>query len=168
MIEELDRANSIITEFLSISRTKMTERKKKNLNAIISSMLPLIEASAVGRNQLVRTELTEVPDLFLDDKEIRQVLLNLTRNGIEAMEEGKILYIHTYSTNEEVILEIQDEGKGIPAELIPKLGTPFFTTKEEGTGLGLAVCFGIAARHDARIEVESGESGSTVSVRFRR
>lgn len=168
IIEELDRANSILTEFLSISHTKMSVRKVQNLNAILGSILPLIEADAVGRNQSIHTELQDIPDLALDDKEIRQVILNLARNGLEAMAEGQVLRIRTYATPEEVVLEIQDEGRGIPAELLQKLGTPFLTTKENGTGLGLAVCYGIVTRHEGRIEIESSEAGSTFYVRFKR
>jgi PAS domain S-box-containing protein len=168
MIEELDRANSILTEFLSISRTKVTERRSQNLNVIVNSMLPLLEANAVSNNQSIHTELMEIPDLMLDDKETRQVILNLSRNGIEAMAKGGILTIRTCRENDEVVLEIQDQGPGISPELLERLGTPFLTTKNEGTGLGLAICYGIAARHDARIEVETGENGTTFRVRFKR
>lgn len=168
MIEELDRANSILTEFLSISRTKATERRVQNLNLIISSMLPLLEANAVANNQSIRTDLKDIPDLLLDDKETRQVILNLSRNGLEAMAGEGTLMIRTYQDNEEVVLEIQDQGPGISPELLERLGTPFFTTKTEGTGLGLAICYGIAARHEARIEVDTGEKGTIFRVRFKR
>lgn len=166
MIAELDRANAILTEFLSISRTKMTERRSQNLNEIIKSMAPLLEASAVSSNKRIQIEMEELPDLLLDDKETRQVILNLSRNGLEAMDEGGILTLRTFTKDNEVILEVRDQGHGISTELIGKLGTPFFTTKSEGTGLGLAICYGIAARHEARIEVESGERGSVFYVRY--
>lgn len=166
MIAELDRANAILTEFLSISRTQMTERKSQNLNEIIKSMAPLLEASAVSSNKRIQIELEELPDLLLDDKETRQVILNLSRNGLEAMDEGGTLTLRTSTKENEVILEVRDQGHGISPELIGKLGTPFLTTKCEGTGLGLAICYGIAARHEALIEVESGGSGSTFYVRY--
>jgi PAS domain S-box-containing protein len=168
MIDELDRANSILTEFLSISRTKMTEKKWQNLNSIVYSILPLIEASAVTQSMQIHGELRDLPELLLDDKEMRQIILNLSRNGLEAMEEGGTLTIRTYALDDEVVLEVQDEGHGISTELIDRLGTPFLTTKNEGTGLGLAICHGIAARHDARIEVKCEERGTTFSVRFKR
>ena len=166
MIAELDRANAILTEFLSISRTKVTERRSQNLNEIIKSMYPLLEASAVSSNMRFQIEMEDLPDLLLDDKETRQVILNLSRNGLEAMEEGGTLTIRTYTKENDVILEVRDQGPGISPELIERLGTPFLTTKNEGTGLGLAICYGIAARHDARIEVESGKGGATFRVRF--
>ncbi|HBP65598.1 MAG TPA: hypothetical protein DD730_15380, partial [Desulfosporosinus sp.] len=68
--------------------------------------------------------------------------------------------------DKEVILAIQDEGKGIKPEIMKRLGTPFITTKEKGTGLGLAVCFGIAARHKAEIIAVTSPQGSTFFMKF--
>jgi len=167
MISELDRANSIITEFLSISRTKATEFARLNLNTIINSILPLVQADAISADKWVTTKLEEIPNLLLDDKEIRQVILNITRNGFEAMNEGGCLLIKTCFEDNVVILSIQDEGRGIEPEIMDRLGTPFFTTKEKGTGLGLAVCYGIAARHNATLTLETSPMGSTVYVKFK-
>ncbi len=74
--------------------------------------------------------------------------------------------ISAYREQEAVVLAISDQGSGIPATIIEKIGTPFFTTKESGTGLGLAVCYSIAARHKATIHIETSESGTTFFVRF--
>jgi signal transduction histidine kinase len=68
---------------------------------------------------------------------------------------------------EEAVLAVGDEGSGIKAEDLEKIGTPFFTTKENGTGLGLATCFSISARHNAAIQIETGPSGTTFFVRFK-
>lgn len=76
--------------------------------------------------------------------------------------------IRTFMTNEEIILNVQDDGKGIAQEVLEKIGTPFFTTKENGTGLGLAVCYSIAARHNAKIDIETGPTGTSFFVRFRK
>lgn len=75
--------------------------------------------------------------------------------------------IRIYRERSEVILAVEDQGQGIPAEILEKVGTPFFTTKEQGTGLGLAVCFSIAKRHGAKLEIESGPRGTKVLTRFR-
>ncbi|AET69495.1 PAS domain S-box [Desulfosporosinus orientis DSM 765] len=166
MISELDRANAIISEFLSISRTKTTEFARQNLNDIIECILPLIQAEATSEEKLIKVELTAIPDLFLDHKEIRQVILNLTRNGLEAMDIGGCLTIRTFLNEQNVVLAIQDEGEGISPEVIDRLGTPFLTTKDKGTGLGLAVCFGIAARHNAKITAQTGKQGTTFLMKF--
>ncbi|WP_228728297.1 PAS domain S-box protein [Brevibacillus composti] len=166
MIKELDRANTIITEFLTLAKNKTSDLKKQHLSQIIEQLLPLVqaEASLGGKNLL--TKLNECPEVYLDAKEIRQLFLNLTLNGLEAMDSGGTLTVKTRMAGKEVVLEIADQGPGIEEELLDKIWTPFFTTKEEGTGLGLAVCYSIANRHHARIEVETSEKGTTFSVYF--
>ena len=166
MIAELDRANSIITDYLSLAKNKMVVLRPINLKSILMNIMPLLQAAAVIRDQYIRLEMEEVPNLLLDEKEIRQLVLNLVNNALEAMPEGKAVIIRTYTKDENVILAVQDQGWGIGQELLEKLGTPFFTTKEQGTGLGLAVCFGIAARHQARVEIETSPQGTTFFVCF--
>lgn len=166
MIEELDRANAIISEFLSLSRNVATEFEFKNLNKIVRTILPLLEANAVKDEHIIRFEPGDIPDLPLNEKEIRQIVYNLTQNGLEAMPSGGSLFIRTFQENEEVILQIQDQGKGIPEEVLEKIGTPFFTTKEKGTGLGLAVCYGIVGRHGAKIRIQSSSAGTSFFVCF--
>lgn len=166
MIEEMDRANSIITEFLSLARNKAIDLKAGRLNAAINALLPLIRADGIKSDKQVKVELQEIPVLLFDEKEIRQIILNLVRNGFEAMSPGGNLTIKTFQGFEEVVLAIQDQGQGIPPEVLEKIGTPFFTTKDNGTGLGLAVCYSIAARHNASIEVNTGPSGTTFFVKF--
>jgi two-component system, sporulation sensor kinase E len=166
MIEELDRANSIITEFLSLAKNKMVDLKLVNLQTLLINMLPLVRANAVIHDQDIKLEMEDVPDLLLDEKEIRQMVLNLVHNGLESMPADRCVTIKTLVDNDKVVLAIQDQGHGIDADLLEKMGTPFFTTKEHGTGLGLAVCYGIAARHHARIDIETGSTGTTFYVRF--
>jgi len=167
MIEELDRANAIITEFLSLAKERLTCQHAKNINNIINSLVPLIEAEAIIANKYIKVELSDVPDCFVDDKEIRQLILNLIGNSLDAMSPGGYLTIRTYTEDEQVVMAIEDQGTGIAPEVLKKLGTPFFTTKEQGTGLGLAICYNIAARNHAAIDVETSEKGTTFFIRFR-
>lgn len=167
MIAELDRANSIITEFLSLAKTRAADLKSQNLNLIVEKMFPLLQADAMNAGKYINLELGDIPDLLLDEKEIRQLILNLACNGLEAMPSGGILTLTTFTKGEEVVLAIRDQGEGVNPEIIEKLGTPFLTTKDNGTGLGLAICFGIAARHNASIEVKTGSTGSTFMVHFK-
>lgn len=166
MIEELDRANSIITEFLSLAKNKTVNLKKQNLNDIIEAISPLVQADAMVSDKFIILELGKIPNLFLDEKEIRQLSLNMFRNGLEAMPAGGTLTIRTYMEGNKVVLSVHDKGNGIRPEALEKLGTPFFTTKEHGTGLGLAVCYSIATRHNATISVETSPAGTTFLVRF--
>lgn len=166
MISELDRANSIITEFLSLSKDQVLELKKDNLNNLLETLFPLFQADAFNRKNDVQLELEQIPNLAFDQREVRQMILNLVRNGFEAMPNGGILTIRTLSKKKEVILEIQDQGCGIEPCILEKLGDPFFTTKENGTGLGLSVCYRIAEKHNGRISVKTSELGTTFSIHF--
>jgi PAS domain S-box-containing protein len=167
MIDELDRANSIITEFLSLAKNRIVELENHNLNQIVRAILPLIEAAGKVTDNVIVLELGGIPDISLNEKEIRQLIFNLTRNGMEAMSPGGKLTIKTFREHTKVVLAVQDQGIGIEPAVLEKLGTPFFTTKDHGTGLGLAVCFSIADRHNAEIDVVSGPDGSTFFVRFK-
>lgn len=166
MIDELDRANSIITEFLNLAKNKIVALKKQNLNTILENLFPLIQADAMVLDKNIILQLAEITELLLDEKEIRQLVVNLVRNGLEAMSPGGILYVRTLTDGQEVVLSVQDHGVGIEPGVLEKIGTPFFTTKDQGTGLGLAVCYSIAARHNATINVETSSSGTTFFVRF--
>jgi signal transduction histidine kinase len=166
MIEELDRANYIITEFLTLAKNKPVDLEIKNLNSIIRALSPLITADAANKSINVEMALEDTPDFLLNQKEIRQLVLNLVRNGLEAMSSGGLLTIRTYTEGDLVILSVQDQGKGISPELLDRLGTPFFTTKDTGTGLGLAICYSITARHGAAIKIKTGSGGTTFKVRF--
>lgn len=166
MIEELDRANIIISEFLSLAKNSPTERQYQNINVILRHLYPLLEADTFTQNKQVVFEARETSDLLLNANEISQLVLNLCRNGLEAMQMGGTLTIRTYKENEYVVLSVEDEGCGIPSEYSDKLGTPFFTTKDNGTGLGLATCYSIAERHNAVIDFKSGSGWTAFFVRF--
>ena len=166
MIDELDRANSIITEYLSMAKNKAIVLEIKSLTSILGTIQPLISADANKSENKVVFILQEMPALLLDEKEIRQLILNLVHNGLEAMLPGGTLTIRTYTEGTAAVLAVQDQGSGIKPEVLEKIGTPFFTTKDTGTGLGLAVCYSIAARHNASLKVETGPDGTTFYVRF--
>nr|WP_051410034.1 response regulator [Brevibacillus panacihumi] len=167
MLAELDRANVIITEFLTLAKNKTNEMTRQHLEDALATLLPLIQAEAVLSGKNVQIDWAKCPEVYLDGKEIRQLFLNLALNGLEAMPPGKTLTIKIYEQDEEVVLEVTDEGPGIEEELLEKIWTPFFTTKEKGTGLGLAVCYSVANRHRAKIEVKSSGSGTSFFVRFK-
>lgn len=166
MIDELDRANSIITEFLSLAKNKVVNLTLQDLNTILTDLSPLIQADAMQFDKNINLQLEEIPELPLDEKEIRQLILNLVRNGLEAMPSGGNLAIRTYLEGQGMVLSVQDQGKGIEPDILEKIGTPFFTTKESGTGLGLAICYGIAARHNAVIDIKTSPKGTTFLVMF--
>jgi signal transduction histidine kinase len=115
---------------------------------------------------MIRSILSDTPEINLDEQQIRQLVLNLVRNGIEAMSNHGELMIKTSMQQDQVVLSIKDQGNGIPPDVLEKLGTPFFTTKDHGTGLGLAVCYRIAESHNARIAIKTDQKGTTFVVSF--
>lgn len=167
MIDELDRANGIITEFLSLAKGKSIELKSRNLRRSVEALLPLLAADAIKSDKYVGAELSDVPKVLYDEKEIRQLVLNLAKNGLEAMSPGGRLTIKVAPEDGHILLSVRDEGGGIRPDLVDRLGTPFLTTKDQGTGLGLAVCYRIAQRHDAAVKVDTGPEGTTFLVRFK-
>lgn len=166
MISEIDHANMIITEFISLSKNKALALEKQSLNEIIIALSPLIQADAMLTNKQLIMDLTSIPDLLLDSKEIRQLILNIARNGLEAMEPNSDLFIRTYMEQDKIFLTIEDTGMGIPLENLEKIATPFFSTKESKPGLGLAISYSIAARHHAEINFVTSQSGTTFYLKF--
>lgn len=166
VINELDRANQIITDFLSVAKNKVVEKNLLNLDSILDNILPLIEANALLFNVILVVEKTGLPDLLLDENEIRQLVLNLCKNALEAMPNGGKLTIQTRLEKDQVVLSIRDTGKGIPVEFLGKIGTPFLTSKHTGTGLGLPICYRICSRHFAVMTFETNCTGTTFWVKF--
>ena len=141
--------------------------KKQSLNQKIRSIYPLLQADALKQGKSIKLELGDIPYVIIDKNEIHQLIHNLIRNGLEAMPQGGLLTIKTFREDDVIVLAVKDKGRGIAPENLEKIGTPFFTTKDTGTGLGLAVCYSIAARHKARIGMETGTEGTTFFVRFK-
>jgi len=167
MIQELDRVNLIITELLLLGKAKETDLTESSLEDILNNIKPILLADALRLGMNIDFYFSNVPNINLNEDEIRQLIYNVVRNGLEAMQQGGTIYIRTYMENNHIILSIQDEGNGIDKDTLDKIGTPFFTTKESGTGLGLAICNGIANRNNARLDIKSSPNGTTINVIFK-
>nr|WP_092069672.1 ATP-binding protein [Dendrosporobacter quercicolus]NSL47551.1 PAS domain-containing protein [Dendrosporobacter quercicolus DSM 1736]SDL94076.1 PAS domain S-box-containing protein [Dendrosporobacter quercicolus] len=157
IMEELNRINAIVTDFLSLAKDKLVEKESSNLNEIINSIYPLIMADATKNDIEVKLVLADdMPELLLNEKEIKQLILNLVRNAIEAMKaDCRRLGIETHVHDDKVELITSDSGCGIDSQHLNKIFDPFFTTKDNGTGLGLAVCQSIVDRHKGSVEIRS-------------
>lgn len=166
MISELDRANLIISQFLSLAKKTPLVLKIDNLNNIINTLKPLLQADALNQDKSILVEQADIPDIHLNRDEIHQLLLNLVRNGLDATKSGGTVTVKTLIEGGKIVLAVRDEGFGIDSDVLDKLGTPFLTTKSEGTGLGLATCYSIAERHDAKITFETGPTGTVFYIHF--
>nr|WP_260440176.1 HAMP domain-containing sensor histidine kinase [Cohnella lubricantis] len=168
ILQELDRANGIINDFLSLAQNRIVEKNVSDLHSLLEDLLPLLQADANMRGQQIELSLCEQLDpLELNVKEIKQLVLNLARNGMEAMDDKGVLRIETHNLPDRIELRVTDNGVGIPPEKLERLFEPFYTTKTNGTGLGLALCLSIMERHNGKIHVVSkiGE-GTTFIVTF--
>ncbi|HWR45316.1 ATP-binding protein [Sporomusa sp.] len=166
MISELDRTNTVITEYLLLAKDKVPNLRSCCLNSIITAVFPLIQVTAGATSAYIKLFPEEIPETYLDKNEIRQLIFNLVNNGLQAMPKGGELVIRTYMDKDTVVLSISDQGSGIPPQILKNLGTPFLTTKNTGTGLGLPMCYRIAQRHNAAIHVETSDKGTTFLVKF--
>ncbi|MEH6852933.1 PAS domain-containing sensor histidine kinase [Bacillus pseudomycoides] len=157
MISEIERIESIIHEFLSIAKPEIISFEKKNLCFILENVVSLINTKAIMTNIHITFQ-TDPQFLYIDccEKQLKQVFINVLQNSIEAMPNGgKIIITAKKTSDTEVMICISDEGVGIPEERIIKLGEPFYSTKEKGTGIGLMISYKIIERHQGRIFITS-------------
>lgn len=168
MLDEIDRINNLVSEFLLLSKPKDTALSKVNFSAVIREILPIINNEALLHNVTVQYETKyNLPFVLADRELLKQVCLNISKNGIEAMGDGGGILTLVEDIDAEkrrVYIEIHDTGPGIPAFLIDKIFDPFFTTKEKGTGLGLSVCQRIIHDMGGTIRVSTKGFGTTFSI----
>ncbi len=166
MIEEIDRANSIIKEFLLLTRPAAPALRETDLHQILDDILLLVESKCLLQNVgLEKVYAPALPPVKGDPVQLKQVFLNLATNAIQAMPQGGSLNIATTGGNGKIYIRFRDTGHGISPGNVEKIFHPFFTTKEQGTGLGLAVSYRIIDAHGGRILVDSTPGGgSTFTV----
>jgi len=170
IVQETIRCKTIIQELLEFSRESKPQMKSIRLNELILKVIHILENELRLRHIRLETHLEEdLPALLLDENQIEQVLLNIILNAVQAIEERGEITIRTYADAARtcVVCEIQDNGIGIPAQDLSKIFEPFFSTKPKGTGLGLAVSYGIIQKHRGHIDVASAPGkGTTFKIEF--
>jgi signal transduction histidine kinase len=167
MVEEVDRMEKIIRDFLLMTKPSDVMREMVDLNSIIDRMLVLVQNQAILRNIQLVTELSPLTEVKMHKEAIQQVILNLMQNSLEAMNIGGTLTIRTHEDEEFVAVQVIDTGIGMTEEEIANLGSPFYSTKTEGTGLGLTVSSKIVREHRGKLDVESEKGvGTTITVRL--
>jgi len=167
MTTELERIESIISELLMLSKQKPNDFLPHEINEILSDVKLLLDPQAILNNVDIAVELDPtLPPVFCNPNELKQVFINLLKNGIESMPRGGKLLVRTENVRDHKIrICIVDEGVGIPKEALARIGEPFYTTKEKGTGLGLMICYQIieTLQGTLRFESEPG-AGTTVEI----
>lgn len=158
---ELDRTEAIINEYLSLAKPTSLQTEKINLSSVIQSTIDLMTSYTNVNNIVIHSSIEN--SLFVKGKkgEIKQVLLNIIKNGIEATHPNGSITIRAFNNNTNHIIEVIDTGIGMTKEQIKRLGTPFYTTKDIGTGVGLSISYNIIKNMKGTIEVESEENKGT-------
>ncbi|WP_243298323.1 PAS domain-containing sensor histidine kinase [Bacillus litorisediminis] len=161
---ELQRIESIITEFLVLAKPQAVHYLKKDIVQIMKETLELLHAQAMMHNVQFQTIFyRDIPKIYCEPNQLKQVFINIIKNAIEAMPKGGVITVTIQKyINHTIRISIRDEGSGISKERLKKLGEPFYTTKERGTGLGLMVSYKIIEEHSGLIEVESEVGDGTV------
>ncbi len=169
MLSEFNRIETIISELLVLARPQFVKFEDVAIESVIKDVCMLLETQAIMNNVEIRTNFAKhLPMVKVIEKEIKQVAINLVKNSIEAMPDGGAIRINIDIEDEKnILLSFEDTGHGIPSDKLPKLGEPFYTTKEKGTGLGLMVSMKIIENHNGTIHYSStvGE-GTTVEIRL--
>jgi len=148
----------IVSDLLNFSRGQETVRKTTSLNEAVGQVIHLLGRQFERKRRKIEMVLDpELPDISIDVDQIKQVVLNLIMNAHQAMGNKGVIRVTTkyLPADKEVILEIWDNGEGIPVKIKDKIFDPFFSTKRDGTGLGLSVSYGIIQNHGGEIQVES-------------
>lgn len=158
---EIDRLDKLVGEFLRFARPASLAIESNNLNTIVESVASLLENKAASQNVSIQLDLDDkLPDVLADREQIKQVVLNLAINALQAMPEGGNLLLRTLQRNFTCVAEIEDTGGGIDAKVLPRIFDPFFTTKEKGIGLGLSIAHKIVSQHDGKLRYTSGQDGA--------
>ena len=163
---EVGRLDYIVTQFLQAIRPARPNSKKNSLNDVLEETIELLRPEFNNRGQSLKLDLVEdLPLAFFDIGQIKQSLINLMKNSMQAMSTGGELMIKTGEAGDGIWVSLTDTGCGIPQEQIKQIFEPYYTTKEKGSGLGLMIVQRIVRDHDGRLELTShGSKGATFRI----
>jgi len=166
--EEITRLDYIVTQFLRAIRPAPLDTTIENINTLVEESLAFLDPELKNRDILVETELHEnLPPLPLDRHQIKQAFYNIIKNAAQAMKSDGILHIRTDRDEDHVSITFQDTGGGIPAENMSKVFDPYFTTKENGSGLGLLIVRRIVRDHGGEIDIVNTQGrGLQLTIRL--
>ncbi len=167
--KEIDRLDRLVGEFLRFARPAEPSKAFSDPNEIVESVIKLIENEAASKSvSVVRDLQKDIPKLLIDAEQIKQVILNLTINGLQAMaQDGSgtdSITLRTVERDGNCVIEVGDSGPGIDEGYLSKIFDPFFTTKESGVGLGLSIAHKIAAQHAGTLTAENTAQGAIFSL----
>jgi signal transduction histidine kinase len=166
IVEEATRLNSIITDFINYAKPRNPIMAPCRVEDIVEKNLSFLEAQRKQKGHIIKTQYQDaLPDVMADSAMLYQSFLNILLNAIQSMPEGGRILIDVSANNHRITVHFDDEGQGIPPENMNKIWDPFFTTKEQGTGLGLGIVKNIIESHGGSIQiVNRPDVGARVTV----
>ncbi|WP_088105610.1 EAL domain-containing protein [Halalkalibacter urbisdiaboli] len=168
ILPEFNRVEGIIKEFLSLAKPQEIQLKEVSISRLLREVETLLESEAHLRNvQFSSTIEPNLPRIMCDKNQMKQVVINIVKNSIEAMTDGGLITFDVKAENEHLLIKVIDNGVGISQERLQRLGEPFYSNKEKGTGLGLMLCYRIVRKHNGTLTIKSKEKiGTTVEIRL--
>lgn len=166
VFSEFHRIELILTELLVLAKPMEAKLESKDLKQLVADVTTLMESQSIMSNVNLLFD-CPLPALYIDcdENQIKQVIINIIKNAIDAMPEGGEIRIELHAIANQAHISVTDQGCGIPDDKLEKIGQPFFTLKEKGTGLGMMTSFKIIENHGGNIEIES-KVGEGTKVRI--
>ncbi|QTM99579.1 PAS domain S-box protein [Sediminibacillus dalangtanensis] len=162
--DELERMKTLVNQFVLLGKPTKLQKMNSEVVQLIRNTVDLMNSNA-RLNKIQIEFVSEEDELFapIDESQVKQVLINFIKNAVEAMPDGGLLLVQLQvnKIDKEFRIIIHDEGEGMTPEEVESLGTPFFTTKERGLGMGIPICFDIVKAHNGSIEIESAKGRGT-------
>jgi signal transduction histidine kinase len=162
MLNEIDRINAIVNDLLILGKPNTAIKTPKKLADIIQYVISVIDPHAQRKDILIEYDVDDSTVLLCDENQLKQVFINLIKNAMEAMPNGGTVTVQSKIGDSRALISVRDEGCGIPPEILAKLGEPFYTTKQNGNGLGLMVTKKIIEEHDGTLNIQSEMGKGTI------
>ncbi|COL07523.1 histidine kinase [Streptococcus pneumoniae] len=165
VLAELDRAEQIISDYLNLARPQIEKKEHICLSAQLIEMTTLMSSFAAMQGVYLQVEISESLYTIGDKTKLKQAIMNVVKNGIEAIQGNKgYLKVTAIQKDETIIIRVKDSGVGMTNEQLARLGQPYYSLKEKGTGLGLMVTFSILQAHNGTLEYKSESGKGTEAI----
>lgn len=165
--KECSRLNRLLTSLLDFARPRRPEWREVDLSKVLDSVIDLVSHSARKSTNFHKEAVPGVLGIRGDEEQLTQVILNLALNAAQAMPDGGDVWLTTRQEDDGIVIQVRDQGAGIPEQNLDKIFDPFFTTKDTGTGLGLSVVHQIVTQHGGTVTVtRNSDKGTTFSLFF--
>ncbi|WML56371.1 PAS domain S-box protein [Neobacillus sp. PS2-9] len=166
MLDELDRINHIVGELLLLAKPQVLKFTNADIHKLLQDVISLLSTEASLYNIQINSNFPKEPLILeCEPNQLKQLFINIIKNAIEASQQGKSVTISAEQAVEKICITIKDSGCGISKERLEKIGEPFYSSKEKGTGLGLTVSYKIVQSHKGTIHFDSQKNlGTTVSI----